>query len=111
MYLTDPLSILESLPLRDSLPVEGFLLVSLLRVEVSWTLGLISNILDTGSLTEAEAFMMGVLYGFMVKLRSFTGRGGGEGVVKDSCPLTLDSLNPYSHKDPPPAAVPSSLPK
>ena len=81
MYLTDPLSILESLPLRDSLPVEGFLLVSLLRVEVSWTLGLISNILDTGSLPEhtAEAFMMGVLYGFMVKLGSLSGRGGGKG--------------------------------
>ena len=82
MYLTDPLSILESLPLRDSLPVEGFLLVSLLRVDLSWILGLLLNILDTGSFPEhiAEPFMMGDLYCFMVKLGSLSVRGGGEGV-------------------------------
>ena len=81
MYLTDSLSMIESLPLLESLPVVGFLLVSLFRVELSWILGLLLNILDTGSFPEhiAEPFMMGDLYCFMVKLGSLSGRGGGKG--------------------------------
>ena len=69
----------ESLSLLDSLPVIVFLLVSLVRVELSWRLGLVWNILETGSSSEysAESFMIGVLHFFMVMLGVLSGRGGG----------------------------------
>ena len=77
-YLTS-LAMTESLSLLDSLPVIVFLLVSLVRVELSWRLGLVWNILETGSSSEhsAESFMIGVLYFFMVMLGVLSGRGGG----------------------------------
>ena len=79
-YLTS-LAMTESLSLLDSLPVIVFLLVSLVRVELSWRLGLVWNILETGSSSEhsAESFMIGVLYFFMVMLGVLSGRGGGKG--------------------------------
>ena len=67
-YLTDSLAMIESLPLLDSLPV----------VVLSWRLGLVLNILETGSSEHiAESFMIGVLYFFMVMLGVLSGRGGG----------------------------------
>ena len=110
-YLTS-LAMTESLSLLDSLPVIVFLLVSMVIFELSWILGLVWNILETGSSPEhsAESFMIGVLYFFMVMLGVLSGRGGGEGEVKDSCPL--DSLNLLdSNKYSPPPAVPFFLPK
>ena len=82
-YLTDSLAMTESPSLLDSLPVIVFLLVSLDRVELSWRLGLVWNILETGSSSEysAESFMIGVLHLFMVMLGVLSGRGGGGGEV------------------------------